>query len=134
MRTALRLFVLIDLMVHWSGRFSLFGFCFLNSYARMCAGSLAPGCGILGIFATRSQVHGAWVSFGMLGASTLASWGPWEPFWHLGSTLDHFGTSGPHWSTLGAAGWTRGIQNGSFIDDGKHSPSDWSYSGKALAC
>ena len=49
-------------------------FVLLNSSAEMCAGSLA-GCWILGIFATSSQVYGAHgVSFGMLGASTLASW------------------------------------------------------------
>ena len=36
-------------MAYWFGRFSLFGFCFLNSSAEMCAGSLAPGCQILGI-------------------------------------------------------------------------------------
>ena len=37
---------------------------------------------------------------------------PWEhlgwPFWRLGSTLgSHFGTPGPPWKTMGAAGWTR---------------------------
>ena len=33
------------------------------------------------------------------------------PFCHLGSTLgSHFGTSGPPWNTLGAAGWTRGCK------------------------
>ena len=31
----------------------------LNSIAEMCAGSLAPGCRILDIFAARSQVCGA---------------------------------------------------------------------------
>ena len=31
------------------------------------------------------------------------------PFWHLGSSLgDHFGSTGPAWTTMGAAGWTRG--------------------------
>ena len=34
-------------------------FVLLNSSAEMCAGSLAPGCRILGIFATTSQVDGA---------------------------------------------------------------------------
>ena len=46
-------------MAYLFGRFSLFVFLFLNSSAVMCAGSLAPGCRILGIFATRSQVYGA---------------------------------------------------------------------------
>ena len=34
-------------------------FVLFNSSAEMCAGSLAPGCWILGILATRSQVYGA---------------------------------------------------------------------------
>ena len=34
-------------------------FVVLNSSAEMCAGSLAPGCRILRIFATRFQVYGA---------------------------------------------------------------------------
>ena len=34
---------------------------------------------------------------------------PGKPFWHLGSTLgSHFGTPGPPWRTMGAAGWTQG--------------------------
>ena len=33
---------------------------------------------------------------------------PAQSFWCLGSTLGgHFGTSGPPWRTMGAAGWTR---------------------------
>ena len=47
-------------------------------------------------------------SFGRPGASTLA---PLGPVWHLGDTL-----------------W------GPEPDDAKHSLSDWSCSGKALAC
>ena len=46
-------------MVYWFGSFSSFGSVLLNSSAEMCAGSLAPGCRILGIFAIRSQVYGA---------------------------------------------------------------------------
>ena len=34
-------------------------FVLLNSSAEMCAGSLGPGCWILAIFATSSQVYGA---------------------------------------------------------------------------
>ena len=45
-------------MSFWFDRFSLV-FVLLHSSAEMCAGSLAPGCRILGIFATRSQVYGA---------------------------------------------------------------------------
>ena len=49
-------------------------FVLLNSSAEMCAGSLA-GCWILGIFANQfSGLWCPWVSFGMLGASTWASW------------------------------------------------------------
>ena len=43
-------------MAYWFVRFSLFGFVSLNSLLK-CV--LAPGCRILGIFATRSQVYGA---------------------------------------------------------------------------
>ena len=46
-----------------------------------------------------------------LGALVLPFWQEHlsKPFWHLGSTLGgHFGTSGPPWKTMGAAGWTRG--------------------------
>ena len=34
-------------MAYWFGRFSLFGFCFLNSSAEMCAGSLGLVAGFL---------------------------------------------------------------------------------------
>ena len=67
-------------MAYWFGRFS-----FLNSSAVMCAGSLAPGCRILGIFATRSQVEFCpCMSFGKLGLSTLASWGTLGRSWDIG--------------------------------------------------
>ena len=50
-----------------------------NSSAEMCVGSLAPGCRILSIFATRSQVYGA---FGChLACLVLLLWrpgGPWD--------------------------------------------------------
>ena len=49
-------------MVYWFiglvGSHWLF-FVLLNSSAEMCAGSLGPGCWILAIFATSSQVYGA---------------------------------------------------------------------------
>ena len=49
-------------MAYWFGRCSLFAFCFFNSSAEMCAGSLGLGCRILGMFATRSQVYGLFFS------------------------------------------------------------------------
>ena len=55
------------------------------------------------------------LSFDMPGASILLLWGP---FCQLGDTR------GDHGRT----------QGGPEPDDGKHSPSDWSCSGRALAC
>ena len=54
------------------------------------------------------------VSFGMLVASNLAPWGTIERF---SGTREH------KKGDLGVPG----------LDDGKHSPSDWSCGGKALA-
>ena len=55
------------------------------------------------------------VSFGMLVASTLEPWG----------TIERFGGTWAHKrGDLGVPG----------LDDGKHSQSDWSCCGKALAC
>ena len=63
-------------------------FLLLNSSAEICAGSLAPGWCILGICANISQIF--WyqnVSFGMLGAFTLASWGTLGRSWDDPVTL-----------------------------------------------
>ena len=83
-------------MAYWFGRFSLFGFSFLNSSAEMCAGSLAPGCQILGIFATRSQVYGAHGCH--LACLVPLLWrpgGPWDdPEAILGRSWDDPGTVG----------------------------------------
>ncbi len=75
LRAALRLWVLIGLMAYWFGRFSLFGFCFLNSSAEMCAGSLALVVGSLAFLQPdlRFMVpmgviwHGRCLYFGVLG-------------------------------------------------------------------
>ena len=70
-------------MAYWFGRFSFFVFVLLNSSAEMCAGSLAPGCRILGIFATKSQVYGA------LGCHLACSV---PPLWRPGGPWDDPGT------------------------------------------
>ena len=71
-------------MAYWFGKFSLFRFCFLPSSAEMCAGSLALGCQILGIFATRSQVYGAHGCH--LACLVPLLWrpgGPWDDPWTI---------------------------------------------------
>ena len=83
-------------------------FVLLNSSAEMCASSLAPGCQILGIFATRSQVYGA---FGChLACLVPLLWrpgGPWDdPGTILGRSWDDPGKlegtrKGPVTSRLG---------------------------------
>ena len=63
------------LMAYWFGRLSLFGFCFLNSSAEMCAGSLALVVGSLAFLQPdlRFMVpmgviwHGRCLYFGVLG-------------------------------------------------------------------
>ena len=67
-------------------------------------------------------------NFAILGVQYLSFGGLLPPFYHPG---DHFVSLGTPWGTMGAAGRTRG---GPKQDDGKHSPSDWSCGGRALAC
>jgi hypothetical protein len=74
-------------MAYWFGRFSLFCFVLLNSSAEVCAGSLAPGCRILGIFANSSQVSGAQAChLACLVPLLWRSGGPWDDPWTLRST------------------------------------------------
>ena len=83
-------------------------FVLINSSAEMRAGSMAPGFRILRIFATRSQVYGA---FGChLACLVLLLWrpgGPWDdPGTSLGRSWDDPGTlegtrKGPVRSRLG---------------------------------
>ena len=88
-------------MSYWFGRSSLFVFLFLNSSAVMCVGSLVPGLPDSWYFC--DQISGLWcpwVSFGMLGASTLASWRSLGRSWDDPGTLE--GTrKGPVRSRLG---------------------------------
>ena len=70
----------------------------------MCAGSLAPGCRILSIFATKSQVYGA------LGCH-LACLVPL--LWRPGGPRDDPGTTLGHWR---AQGRTLGRPGLDFID------------------
>ena len=72
----------------------------------MCAGSLAPGCRILGIFATRSQVYGA------LGCH-LACLVPL--LWRPGGPWDD-----PAWDDLGTLGSTGKDTFGFGVDLGSH--------------
>ena len=76
-------------MAYWFGRFSLFRFCFSNASAEICAGSLAPGCGIPGIFATRSQVYGAHGCHFVCLVPLL--WRPGGPWDDLEKILGHWG-------------------------------------------
>ena len=68
--------------------------CFLNSSAEMCAGSLAPGCQILGIFATRSQIYSAHgCPLACLVPLLWRPGGPWDdPGAILGRSWDDPGT------------------------------------------
>ena len=60
---------------------------FLNPSAIMCAGSLAPGCRILGIFATTSQVYGAHgCHLACLVSLLWRPGGPWDDLGTMGST------------------------------------------------
>ena len=76
-------------MAYWFGRFSLFGFCF-NKF--LCWNA----CWVDGSWIPDSshfcnQISGLWcpwVSFGMLGASTLASWGTLGRSWDDPGTLE----------------------------------------------
>ena len=63
----------------------------------------------------------------ILGVQNVSIGRPGAPFYHLGHFFVSLGTP---WGTMGAAGQTRG---GPEPDDGNHSLSDWSCSGKALA-
>ena len=92
LRIAVRLKVLIGLMAYWFGRFSMFCFCCSSSSAEMCAGSLAPGCRILGMFAARSQVYGAHGCHLACLVSLL---------WRPGGPLDDPGTILAHWRAQG---------------------------------
>ena len=69
-------------MAYWFGRFSLVGFCFIKLLCwNVCwlAGSWMPdSCHFCNQF---SGLWCPWVSFGMLGASTLASWGTLGRSW-----------------------------------------------------
>ena len=79
-------------------------FVLFNSSAEMCAGSLAPGCRILGIFGTRSQVYGAH-------GCHLACLVPL--LWRPGGPWDDPGTILGHWRAQGRTLWGPGLD---FID------------------
>ena len=72
-------------MVYLFGRFSLVGFCFIKLLCwNVCwlAGSwMLDSCHFCNQF---SGLWCPWVSFGMLGASTLASWGTLGRSWDIG--------------------------------------------------
>ena len=80
-------------MVYWFSRFSLFGFCFVKFLCwNMC---WLAGSWMADSWHFCKQISGLWcpwVSFGMLGASTLASWGTlgrsWDDPGTLGSTRE----------------------------------------------
>ena len=63
-----------------------------NSSAEMCAGSLAPGCRILGIVATRSQVYGAHGCH--LACLVPLLWRPGGPWDDPGTILGHWRAQG----------------------------------------
>ena len=79
-------------------------FVLLNSSAEMCAGSLGPGCWILAIFATSSQVYGAH-------GCHLACLVPL--LWRPGGPWDDPGTILGHWRVQGRTLWGPGLD---FID------------------
>ena len=79
-------------------------FVLLNSSAEMCAGSLGPGCWILAIFATSSQVYGAH-------GCHLACLVPL--LWRPGGPWDDPGTILGHWRAQGRTLWGPGLD---FID------------------
>ena len=92
-------------MAYWLGGFLLCVFGFLNSSAEMCAGSwMLDSCHFCNQF---SGLWCPWVSFGMLGASTLASWGT------LGQSWDDPGTILGHWRAQGRTLWGPGLD---FVD------------------
>ena len=76
-------------MAYWFGRFSLVGFCFIKLLCwNVCwlAGSrMLDSCHFCNQF---SGLWCPWVSFGMLGASTLASWGTLGRSWDDPGTLE----------------------------------------------
>ena len=73
-------------MAFWFGRFSLFVFLLSNSSAEVCAGSLAPGCWILGILSQVYRVHGC-----HLACLVRRLWRPGGPWGDLGTILGHWG-------------------------------------------
>ena len=76
-------------MAYWFGRFSLVVFALSNSFADMFAGSW-----MLDSWFFCNQFSGLWwpwVSFGMLGASTLASWTTLGRLWDDPGTLGGIG-------------------------------------------
>ena len=76
-------------MVYWFGRFSLVGFCFIKFLCwNVC---WLAGSWMLDSWHFCNQFSGLWcpwVSFGMLGASTLASWGTLGRSWDDPGTLE----------------------------------------------
>ena len=74
-------------------------FVLLHSSAEMCAGSLAPGCKILGILATRSQIYSAHGCH--LACLVPLLWRPGGPWDDPGAIL------GRSWDDPGTVGGTR---------------------------
>ena len=95
-------------MAYWFGRLSLVGICFIKLLCwNVCwlAGSWMPdSCHFWNLF---SGLWCPWVSFGMLGASTLASWRTLGRYW------DGPGTILGHWRAQGRTLWGPGLD---FVD------------------
>ena len=73
-------------MAYWFGRFSLFGLCFIKFLCWNVRWLLDAG--FLALFKQISGLWCPWMSFGMLGASTSASWGTLGRSWDDPGTLE----------------------------------------------